>query len=102
MESIVEKKILFDRHTAPYTWCPDADYNEMFLQSTSHYFHDLLKVKTYISWETICDYLGVSITPDEIENTAVYRLSDKHLVMTAKLKNKREKAYEITFKEVDS
>lgn len=100
MESIVGKKIRFDRHTAPYTWCPNVDYTEMFLQSTSHYFHDLLKVKTYISWETICDYLGVSIIPDEIDNTEVYRKTDKMLEMGFKLKNKKEKAYEIIFREV--
>ena len=100
MESIIGKKIRFDRHTAPCTWTEIGVYNEMFLRNISHYLHDLLNVKNYISLETICDLLGVMITPDEINNTEVYRRTDKMLEMDFKLKNKKEKAYEIIFREV--
>ena len=100
MEKITDKKIQFDRHTAPYTWCPNADYTVMFLLSMRNYLHDLFMVRGYLSWETICNNLGINITPDDIENTEVYRRIDgKALVMDYKLKNKRTKAYEITFKE---
>lgn len=77
MEEIIGKVLLLNKETAPYTYYSDEDYMSVFIRSTELYFNEVLRVKGYISYETIVDSLGIKVTPDELEKTKILRDTGK-------------------------
>lgn len=99
MEEIIGKTIELNRFTAPVTWDPNSDYMRIFLNNIERYLNDLLRVKGYLSWETICDSLGYDISADEVENHKCLRLPQ--IFEMEKVYNEEADSWLITFKEVE-
>lgn len=73
MGLITDKQIVFSRETAVETWDSNNDYNEMFLRSNFNFINDILKTTGYVSWEKICNIIGIKCDPEDIESTSVIR-----------------------------
>ncbi len=73
MGLITDKWIVFSKETAIGQWTDNTDYNEMFLRSSFNFLNDVLKAVGYVSWEKICDILGIQCDPEDIESTSVIR-----------------------------
>lgn len=77
MGLITDKWIVFSRETAATTWIGrdelGNEYNKLFLKSSFNFLNDILKTVGYVSWEKICDTLGIKCDPEDIESTSVIR-----------------------------
>lgn len=72
MGLITDKQIIFSKETAN-CWTDNNEYNGMFLRSSFNYLNDILKTVGYVSWEKICNVLGIKCDPEDIETTNVIR-----------------------------
>lgn len=79
MERITDKEIIFSRKTSPAMYVDKRDYLELFFKNLSNYITDVLRVRKYYCWNELVDLLGISTSPEEIENTEVYRYCGKGL-----------------------
>lgn len=70
---ILGKIIRFNRFTAPNTWDLNGRYLEIFFREREVYLNGCLKVRGYLTWETLCRSLGIETTPEEIEQMRVLR-----------------------------
>lgn len=82
MKTIFDIAYEFNRKTAPGTWEPNKDYVLLFVNSTSQFLNDTLKVKGYLSVEQICNTFGIEVTPEIIESVSVYRYCGKRITFT--------------------
>lgn len=73
MGLITDKWIVFSSKTAPTTWTGENEYNKLFLKGSFNFLNDILKTVGYVSWEKICDTLGIKCDPEDIESTSVIR-----------------------------
>lgn len=77
MGLITDKQIVFSKETAAMTWTGKDElgnaYNQLFLKSSFNFLNDILKTVGYVSWEKICNTLGINCDPEDIENTSVIR-----------------------------
>lgn len=72
-------KSLLERTFHEYYMPDDAEshkYHELRDAANLKFINELLKLKGWITIEKICDILGISIDPDVIEDTFVFRIMD--------------------------
>lgn len=72
-------KSLLERTFHEYYMPDDAEshkYYELRDAANLKFINELLKLKGWITIEKICDILGISIDPDVIEDTFVFRNMD--------------------------
>lgn len=81
MEELLGKKIVFSKKTSN-KWISDfPEMNIVFLKQLEKEFNARLRLFKYISWETMCLYLGLKCTAIEIENTTCIRYLDHDITM---------------------
>lgn len=74
MEKITDKKV--------FTCAPDLSnkkYFDMELKACEKYLNNVLETKGWLTWESICNVMHVTTTPEEIEKTEVLRYRGEKL-----------------------
>lgn len=99
MESMIGKTLIFNRKTAPGTWCPNSDYLEFYFQNVEKYLNDYIFERGYLSWETLLNMIGMLATPEEIESIRLYRSNNKKLRLNWRLQDPNEINYILTIGE---